>query len=131
MTNDYLRALSLVQGGTHLTEEQEKDVVHSFEMAVASQCQQAALVLVEIKINQVAALPKGISQRTLDDFDNKIYAVLLQAGKIGEGRFQLGGCYFTSGSKYFAPKKGLHILEAAAHAGDEQAVEVYVYNGKQ
>ena len=65
MTNDYLRALSLVQGGgTHLTEEQEKDVVHSFEMAVASQCQQAALVLAEIKINQVAALPRGISQRT-------------------------------------------------------------------
>jgi hypothetical protein len=123
MANDYTRALSLIQGGEHLTDEQERDVVHSLELAVASQCQQAALVLAEIRINQAAALSKGASQRTVDDFDDKIHALLLEAGKIGEGRFQLGSFYLTSGSKYFAPEKGLHILEAAAHAGDEQATE--------
>ncbi|GAB3416164.1 hypothetical protein NX774_10345 [Massilia agilis] len=123
MTNDYTRALSLIRGGERLTEEQEKDVVHSLEIAVASQCQQAALVLADFKINQAAALPKGTSQRTVDDFDDEIHALLLEADKIGEGCFQLGSFYLTSGSKYFAPKKGLRILEAAAHAGDEQAIE--------
>lgn len=123
MKHNYTHALSLIQGGMRLSEDQEKDVVHSLELAVVNQCQQAALVLAEIRINQVAALPKDISQHTLDEFDDKIHALLLEAGKIGEGRFQLGSFYLTSGGKYFLPQKGLHILESAANAGDKEAVE--------
>lgn len=124
MLVEYKQAIGLIQGGERLSKDQEDKVIRSLEMAVTNQCQQAALVLAEIRINQAAALPKTASRQTIDEFDDKIHALLLEARKIGEGRFQLGSFYLTVGSKYYAPRKAVCILEAAANSGDKDAIEL-------
>jgi TPR repeat protein len=124
MLTDYKHAISLIQGGERLSEDQENEVIRALEVAVKNQCQQAALVLAEIRINQAAALPKGAARQTIDEFDDKIHALLLEARKIGEGQFQLGSFYLMSGSKYYAPQKGVRILEAAANIGDGKSIEL-------
>jgi TPR repeat protein len=121
---DYLHAIRIIKKGTRLSETQEMGVIHTLEDAVKNQCHQAALILADIRINQAAALPKGTSQHTLDEFDEKILALLLEAGKIGEGRFELGGFYFSTDSKYFSPENGVRILEDAGRDGDKKAIEM-------
>ena len=123
---NYRHALSLLQSGQRLSIDDEHQVIHELEVAVANQCRQAALVLVEIRINQAAALPSTESQHVRDEFDDKIYLLLVEANKIGEGQFELGNFYLTEGSRYYAPQKGLRILRAAAKSGDQKSIELLV-----
>lgn len=119
---DYIVAISLIQSGERLSPSQEKGVVDALQVAVADQCQQAALVLAEIRVNQAAALPKDTPRKVIEDFDDQIHMLLLEANKLGEGRLELGNFYLTSGSKFYSPRKGVRVLEDAARAGDKQAI---------
>lgn len=87
MLADYMHAIGLLQSGERLSEDQENEVVRTLEIAVKNQCQQAALVLAEIRINQAAALPKNSSRQTKDELADKNHSLLIEAEKIGEGQF--------------------------------------------
>lgn len=123
--DEYQHAIDLLGGG-RLTIDEEEKVIRILKKAVQNSCKHAALALVDIKVNQAAALPKGTPQNILDQYDDEVYLLLIEATKIGEGYFELGNFYLTEDSKYYSPKKAKKILERSANTGDVKSIEFLI-----
>lgn len=86
VVKDYNRVIRLLQAGERLSADQEAEVLKTLDIAVASRCEQAALVLVDIVVNQAAAAAQArdTPQRVLDEYETSIRALLLEVERTGE-----------------------------------------------
>lgn len=121
--SDYQTALNLLKQERQLSIEEEHQVVVLLKKAVESKCSQAALVLAEIKVNQIAA-NQGNDSQFNSKLDDEVYNLLSSATELNEGWYEFGSYLLISDSSHYDPNLAREALEKSAKGGDRRAVEL-------
>ena len=98
--SDYQTAIDLLKEERQLSTDEENRVVALLEKSVKSKCSQAALVLAEIKANQMAA-NQGKDKLLYERLDDEVYHLLLGATRLNEGWYEFGSYLLTSNSRHY------------------------------